>query len=129
MVSANALQADSIDVYKVSFRGQLLGTYTENQIINIVMKTDSMASTDTLTVEVIRDRRTVGGKIEYSMIVFGNAGPMLIDSTQHTESFKVPMKPLIEYKRKTGCAQFHGYYTQYLTATRSKVVAFRITFE
>lgn len=129
LTTSLAAHADSVDVYKVSLRGKPLGTFNANQIINVVLLADSVASTDTLVVDVFRDTRPVGGKAEYSMIIFGNAGPMLVDSTQHTESFKVPLKPLVEYKRKTRCSQFHGYYTQYLTAQRSRVISFRITLQ
>lgn len=122
------VHADSLDVYKVSFRGKVLGTFNEKQIINVVMRADSVFSTDTLVVDVYRDTKMVG-KVEYSMIIFGNAGPILVDSTQHTESFKIPMQPLVEYRRKTGNRNFHGYYTQFLTAQRSRVVPFRITLE
>lgn len=125
LTGAATLRADSVDVYKVSFRGQVLGTFNEKQMINIVLKADSVFSNDTLVVDVFRDTKTAG-KAEYSMIIFGNAGPMLVDSTQHTESFKIPLKPLVEYRRKTGSTQFHGYYTQYLTAQQSRVISFRI---
>jgi hypothetical protein len=129
LTGAATLHADSTDVYKVSFRGKQLGTFTERQIINIVLKADSLFSNDTLVVDVIRDRKLTDANVEYSMIIFGNAGPLLIDSTQRTESFKIPLKPLVEHKRKTGCTQFNGYYTQFLTAQRSRVIQFRIKLE
>jgi hypothetical protein len=123
-----AAHADTLDVYKVSFRGQPLATFNEKQVINIVMKLDSIYSNDTLQVAVFRDTPCAACK-DYSLIIFGVQGPMMIDSSQHTPSFYIPLKPLVEYRRQNGTQQFHGYYTEYHTSGRSRVVAFRIKLE
>lgn len=125
---SSAVQADSIDVYKVSFRGQPIATYTGPQVIHIILIADSLSSFDTLKVNVQRDTPCANCK-DYSLIVFGNKGPMLIDSMQNTASFFIPIKPLVEYRRTTGTKQFNGYYTEYRESGKARVVSFKITLE
>lgn len=128
LLSSGVLFADSVDVYKVTFRGKTLGSFNQNQVINIFLKTDSVYSNDTLKVNVFRDTPCATCK-EYTLIIFGSQGPMLVDSTQKSASFYIPLKPLVEYRRKTGSLQFNGYYTEYHQGGRSRVVAFRVVFE
>lgn len=122
------LHADSIDVYKVSFRGQHIATYTGPQVIHIMLIADSLSSFDTLKVDVQRDSPCTNCK-DYSLIVFGNKGPMLIDSLQNTASFYIPIKPLVEYRRTTGTKQYNGYYTEYRESGKARVVSFKISLE
>lgn len=124
-----AAHADTTDLYRVKFRGVQLAEFSEGEIIRIVFRTDSVYSNDSIFIDVLRDAPCVKG-CEYSMLIFGDKGPMVIDSTQHSASFYIPLKPLVEYKRKNGTREFHGYYTEYLDDKgRSRVVAFRLTFE
>ena len=122
------VHADTLDSYRVSFRGKVIGNFSERQIINVVMKTDSVFSNDTIKIQVSRDA-PCGTCTDYSLIIFGKQGPMLIDSTQTGADFYIPLKPLVEHRRSSGTLQFHGYYTEYIPGGRARVVAFRITLE
>lgn len=123
-----SLHADSTDVYKVSFRGQQIATYTNQQTIHIILQADSLTAFDTLKVAVTQDAPCKNCS-DYSLIVFGSKGPMLIDSLQNTPTFYIPLKPLVEYRRKNGTKKFHGYYTEYREGGRARVVTFKITME
>lgn len=123
-----AAHADTTDSYRVKYRGTQIGEFSEGEIIRLIFKSDSVYSNDSILIEVLRDAPCA--KCEYSMLVFGDKGPMLIDSSQQTASFYIPLKPLIEYRRKNGTKEFHGYYTEFLdNKGRSRVVAFRLIFE
>ncbi len=128
VVFCTFLHADSIDVYKVSFRGQEIATYTGPQTIHIILQADSLTAFDTLKVNVQRDTPCANCK-DYSLIVFGNKGPMLVDSTQNGASFFIPLKPLVDYRKQNNVKQYHGYYTEYRDGGRARVVTFKITME
>lgn len=128
LFASTLLHADSIDVYKVSFRGQQIATYTNQQTIHIILVADSLSAFDTLKVKVEQGSPCLKCS-DYSLIVFGNKGPMLVDSTQNSASFQIPLKPLIEYRRQNGVKQFHGYYTEYREGGKARVVSFKISME
>jgi hypothetical protein len=127
LITASA-HADSVDVYKVSFRGQQIATYAGPQVIHIILQADSITPFDTLKVDVQQGSPCKKCN-DYSLIVFGSKGPMLIDSAQNTASFYIPLKPLVEYRRQNGVKQFHGYYTEYREGGRARVVTFKISME
>ena len=120
--------ADTVDIYKVSFRNRQIGTFTERQVINIVLKTDSVFSNDSIKVAVFRDA-PCANCTDYTLMILGKQGPMLVDSSQTQASFYVPLKPLVVYRRTNGQQHFHVYYTEYLPAGRARVISFRITLE
>jgi hypothetical protein len=123
-----AAHADTLDIYRVKFRGAQIAEFSEGEIIRLLFRTDSVYSNDSIFVDVIRDAPC--NHCEYSMLIFGDKGPMLIDSTQPDQSFYIPLKPLIEYRRKNGTKEFHGYYTEYLdNKGGSRVISFRLIFE
>jgi hypothetical protein len=128
LLSCTFLFADTIDIYRVSFRNRQIGTFTEGKVINIVLKTDSVFSNDSIKVAVFRDS-PCANCTDYTLMIFGKQGPMLVDSSQTRASFYVPLKPLVEYRRTNGQQHFHGYYTEYLPAGRARVISFRITLE
>lgn len=123
-----AAQADTTDFYRVNFRGRQIANFSQGQVLRVVLKADSVFSDDSIFVNVFRDA-PCGKGCEYSMLIFGNKGPMLVDSTQHTQSFYIPLKPLIDYHRQNGTREFNGYYTEYLDKGRSRVISFRILLE
>ena len=117
--------ADTSDYYHVYMRGKKIGNYPQGSIIRVVLQADSLASYDTLKVDVHRD--VPCGNCTYSLLIFGSRGPMLIDSTQHTEDFYIPLAPLVAEYRKSGTFTFNGYYTQYYAdPSKSKVISFEI---
>ena len=122
--------ADTLDTYVVKYRGATIGTFNERQVVTLMFKADSTFSTDTIFVQVYRDAPCSKG-CDYSLLVFGNMGPMLMDSTQHSASFYIPLQPLVEYHRKHKTRAFHGYYTEFLDekGQKSRVVSFKITME
>jgi hypothetical protein len=128
LLFCNITYADSTAVYKVSFRGQQIATYINQQTIHIILQADSLSTFDTLKVAV-EQGAPCKNCTDYSLIVFGNKGPMFMDSTQNTASFYIPLKPLIEYRRQNGVKQFHGYYTEYREGGRARVVSFKLTME
>jgi hypothetical protein len=123
-----AAHADTTDIYRVKYRNAQIAEFSEGQIIRLLFRTDSIYANDSIFVDVFRDAPC--GKCDHSMLIFGDKGPMLIDSSQHTSSFYIPLKPLIDYRKKNGTKEFHGYYTEYLDDKgQSRVVSFRLIFE
>jgi len=123
-----AAHADTTDLYRIKYRGTQIAEFSEGEIIRLIFRSDSVYSNDSIWVDVLRDAPCA--YCDYSMLIFGDKGPMLVDSSQHTQDFYIPLKPLVEYRRKNGTKEFHGYYTEYLDDKgRSRVVAFRVTFE
>src|ERR1044072_6544278 len=127
LIGSMALEADTLDYYHVYYHGRKIGDFGEGHVIKVVIKSDSVRMKDTLFVNVFRDAGC--SNCTYSMLIFGNKGPMMVDTSQHSQNFCVPFGPLLEYKFKTGTTEFNGYYTEYLDATRSRVISFKIILQ
>lgn len=114
--------------YSVSLRGKVIANYSSGQIIRVIMKADSVASFDTIKVNVSNDHPC--GKCTYSLLIFGPKGPIVIDTTQKTEDFYIVLAPLVANYRQTGTKSFHGYYTEYYEdPSKSRVVSFEIRLQ
>lgn len=121
--------ADTLDSYRVFFHGKQIAIYSEGQTIRIVLKSDSVRIGDSLHVKVFRDAPCSGG-CSYSMLIFGGRGPVYVDSLQTTQSFSIPLRPLMQHKFQTGANEFNGYYTEYFDGTnRSRVISFKIILQ
>lgn len=121
--------ADTTDIYHVYFHGRQIANFKEGQVIRIVLKSDSVRISDSIRVDV-HSGHACGNSCTYSMLIFGNKGPMYIDSLQHTEDFYIPLRPLMQHKFQTGTNEFTGYYTEFPdTGTRSRVITFKIILQ
>ena len=122
------LHADSIDVYHVYYHGKKVAEFNEQQTIRLIVQSDSIGPKDSLIVKVYRDASC--SNCSYTMLVFGGKGPILVDTTQRTQNFAIPLALLLAEKKATGQKVFHGYYTEFFEGSnKSRVVSFEVRLE
>lgn len=125
-----SLHADTIDYYHVYFRGKKVAEFHEGQSVSLIVQSDSIGPKDSLNVKVFRDTPCVNCHNSYTMLIFGARGPVMVDTTQHTQSFAIPLMPLLNEKKKSGQNDFHGYYTEFFEgSSKSRVVTFEVRLE
>jgi hypothetical protein len=121
--------ADTLDYYHVYYRGQKIAQFTEGKRIEITLKADSITPFDSIRVKVFRDA-PCGSGCTYSLLIFDNKAPLMVDTAQHTADFVFALAPLVTSYRKTGTRVFNGYYTEFIPGVKTnRVISFAIKLE